>query len=155
MLILNTIRYAEQLVLALVGVLVRHARRLLTFYIISLPVVFVLFLVAGLSPRLAVTALIGLSTGDDLISFKEILDCCGFAWWVGVLLHIASWLIIPVIISLFVGVAYGRYQEQLETDLAKGASVIADAFGIDEQEAAKILSEVRKRWRERRGRPKP
>ena len=45
---------------------------------------------------------VGLMTGSDPYSFKELLEPNGFIWILAWLIHVTSWLLIPALIALVI-----------------------------------------------------
>lgn len=45
---------------------------------------------------------VGLMTGSDPYSFKELLEPNGFTWILAWLIHVTSWLLIPALIALVI-----------------------------------------------------
>jgi hypothetical protein len=84
---------------------------------------------------------LGLMTGSDPYSFKDVIEPYLFTWILAWVIHVGSWLLIPALIGLLVNDAAQEVRSQHRLVRALD-SLLRDA-GIEQDELSPITAELR------------
>lgn len=100
------------------------------------------WLVGSLSYGQAFFIVLGLLTGGDPYSFKTTVESSNVAWGLAWLIHIASWLIIPILVGMALTEAAVRMKVERRRELVTSLKAWAKASGLSEENAQGFAQEA-------------
>jgi hypothetical protein len=83
---------------------------------------------------------LGLMTGSDPYSFKELLEPHVFIWILAWLIHVASWLLIPALIALVITEAKDDIKK--DQSIQRGIHDLLIAAGVSQDSLAAASDEI-------------
>lgn len=86
---------------------------------------------------------LGLMTGSDPYSFKDLIEPHLFTWIMAWLIHIASWLLIPALIGLLVNNAAQDIKRQQNLRMAIGG--LLQEVGVKPEDLSQLTAELHRK----------
>lgn len=88
----------------------------------------------------SLTVTLGLLTGSDPYSFKEIVEPHAFLWGLAWVIHVASWLFIPALIALVI--ADAKEDINKERSLKDGLNQLARELKIKNEKIPEVTNTI-------------
>lgn len=85
---------------------------------------------------------LGLLTGGDPFTFKEKLGISNLAWGWAWLIHVSSWLIIPIIVGFLFSREIQRIQAQTRRTLRRSLEALGKAQRLSDSEAKNFAKQA-------------